>query len=77
MNGQQNTKKSSHHRLYENVLHYTFLLYKNMYILMCACLETLNKEQIRATTYSRVYRLETLTEAELHMMVLLQDTLAG
>jgi hypothetical protein len=44
---------------------------------MCACLETLNKEQIRATTYSRVYRLETLTEAELHITVFLQVTLAG
>jgi len=48
-----------------------------MYILMYACLETLNKEQIRATTYSRVYRLETLTEAELRITVLLQATLAG
>jgi len=49
-----------------------------MYILLCACLETLNKEQIRATTYSRVYRVETLTEAELRIItVLLQVTLAG
>jgi len=44
---------------------------------MCACLETLNKEHICATTYIRVYRLETLTEAELCITVLLQVTLAG